>query len=54
MYFAEHELVAVVGQVLGADAMMGAEQPGLEVGEGTVDPWELLGGVLRIADHGGR
>ena len=31
---------------------MGAEQPGLEVGEGAVDPGQLLGGVLRIADHG--
>ena len=26
----EHELVDIVRQVLGADAVMGAEQPGLE------------------------
>ena len=30
---AEDEFVDVVGQVLGADAVVGAEQPGLEVGE---------------------
>ena len=42
----EHELVDIVRQVLGADAVMGAEQPGLEVGEGSVDPGQLLGGVF--------
>ena len=45
----EHELVDIVGQVFDADAVVGAEQPGLEVGEGAVDPRQLLGGVLRIA-----
>ena len=48
----EHELIDIVGQVFGADAVVGAAQPGLEVGEGAVDPRELLGGVLQIADHG--
>src|SRR3954454_24718915 len=48
----EYELVDLVGEVFGADAVMGAEQPSLAVGEGAVDPRELLGSVLRIADHG--
>ena len=37
----EHELVDIVGQVFGADAVVSAEQPGLEVGEGAVDPRQL-------------
>ncbi len=45
---AEDELIDVVGQVFGADAVMGAEQPSLEVGEGAVDPRQLLGRVLRV------
>src|SRR5688500_1654556 len=49
---AEDELVDMVGQVLGADAVMGAQQPSLEVGEGPMDARQLLGGVLRVADHG--
>src|SRR5207342_3086417 len=49
---AEDELVDVVGQMLGANAVMGAQQPGLEVGEGPMDPRQMLGGVLRVADHG--
>src|SRR3954447_25092609 len=48
----EHEFVDVVGQMFGADAVVGAEQPGFEVGEGPVDPGQLLGGVLRVPDHG--
>lgn len=49
---AEHELVDIMGQVLGADAVMGTQQPGLEIGEGPVDARQLFGGVLRVADHG--
>ena len=41
-----------MGQVFGADTVMGAEQPCLEIGEGLMDPGQLLGGVFRIADHG--
>jgi hypothetical protein len=48
---AEDELVDIVGQVLGADAVMGAQQPSLEVGEGPMNARQLLGGVLRVADH---
>ena len=49
---AEHELVDIVGQMFDANAVMGAQQPGLQVGEGAMDPRQLLGGILRIADHG--
>lgn len=45
----EDELVDVVGQVFGADAVVGARKPGLEVGERLVDPREQLRGVLRVA-----
>ncbi len=50
---AEDELVDVVRQMLGADAVVGAREPGLEVREGAVDPREQLRGVLRVA-LGGR
>ena len=46
------ELVDVMGQIFGADAVMGTEQPGLEVGEDPVDPRQLFGRVLRVPDHG--
>ena len=45
---AEDELVVVVWQVFGADAVVGALQPGLEVREGPMHPREQLGGVLRV------
>ena len=50
---AEDELVDVVRQMLGADAVVGAREPGLEVREDAVDPREQLRGVLRVA-LGGR
>ena len=49
---AEDKLVDLVRQVLGTDAVMGAQQPGLEIGEGPMDSGQMLGGVLRVADHG--
>ena len=39
----------MVRQVLGADAVVGAREPGPEVGEGAVDPRKQLRSVLGIA-----
>lgn len=50
---AEDELVDIVWQVFGADAVMGAFEPGFEVGEGAVDVGQVPGGVGGLADgHG--
>ena len=49
---AEHELVDVVGQMLRADTVVCAFQPGLEIGESPVDPGEESRRVLRVALSG--
>ena len=50
---AEYVLVHVVGQMLGADAVVRAFQPRLEIGECAVHARELLGSAVRIADGSG-
>jgi hypothetical protein len=49
----KHEFIDVVRQVLRADAVVRALEPGLEVREGPVDAREELGRILGITHRGG-